>query len=216
MNLNQVLSHSWRYGWVNKDPKDRSSLTNKQRCPSITIDLILIQVKNKMSFKQNVLLLEGFPTTITKQLFPEYYGWYLLSSPCNSSSSSIHALVLPALIWHLMTTHPPTSHLVSEDVWGGGVRGVSIMVRNSLVNSFAPCWDCLLSTHAKKGKPYLTYLSALAKLLLQRQHTPKRKKGKGQNYLMDWIANIKQLVLDCKCRGPNNNNNHSLFITSNR
>jgi hypothetical protein len=59
------------------------------------------------------------------------------------------------------------------------------MVSNSLVNSFAPCRDCLLSTHAKKGKPYLTYLSALAKLLLQRQHTPKRKKGKGQNYLMD-------------------------------
>jgi hypothetical protein len=60
------------------------------------------------------------------------------------------------------------------------------MVSNSLVNSFAPCWDCLLSTsHAKKGKPYLSYLFALAKLLLQKQHTPKGKKGKGQNYLMD-------------------------------
>ncbi len=49
------------------------------------------------------------------------------------------------------------------------------MVSNSLVNSFAPCRDCLLSTHAKKGKPYLTYLSALAKLLLQRQHTKKEE-----------------------------------------
>jgi hypothetical protein len=117
----QKISHLWQ---------------TKQRCPSITIALILIQVKNKMSFKPKCPSSWRIPTTITKQLFPEYYGWYLLSSPCNSSSSSssIHALVLPALIWHLMTTHPPTSHLVSEDVcvrrvWGG----VSIMVSNSLV-----------------------------------------------------------------------------------
>ncbi len=122
----QKISHLWQ--------------TNKQRCPSIiTIALNLIQVKNKMSFKTKCPSSWRIPTTITKQLFPEYYGWYLLSSPCNSSSSSIHALVLPALIWHLMTTHPPTSQPFGE--WRcvrRGLRGVSIMVSNSLVIALPP------------------------------------------------------------------------------